>query len=157
MSQLNEEKYISIEYDTWQSKYLPLERENEILKRKLHESKIKVRVDLCFEREKYHPVGYLEIHTQVPADLLSNFFEPRIDPLIVGFQEQIKNAIERNDNMRSMVYGNKYFTKEEAQSINQTCEYHAKNAETFRNEVKEEFLRLKRLPKIVKWLLKIKF
>ena len=132
----NPEKYVTIEYETWHNKYKPLEEENERLKQDLEESKIKVRIETNSMRMGDYwrnEIGYVSFSVQK------------------GRKVEIKDWVEVerliNHEFDEMARGYvKYLTHD------QLKEYFAEE-----KKVSEKIeTQIKSIPKIIRWLFKIK-
>jgi len=103
-----EEKFISIEYNTWMSKYKPMEEENERLKKELDGGRIKVTVylDSRWGRESMgvgadRPLGYLSVDTRTEPEYPYYFVKDRAFEQVVT--AAVYEAIKKNH------YGDKYY------------------------------------------------
>lgn len=138
-----DEKYISIEYNIWESKYKPLEAENERLRNELEKSKVSVEIVL---KSQYHalgyPLGYVGVVVDAPELLTVKF--PNIESILT------KEIMART---KSISQFGTFLSKEE-------LEFQVKrltDAQILNHESVDRYLAtVKRIPKIVKWIFRIK-
>lgn len=133
-----DEKFISIEYETWVNKYLPMEEENESLKRKVEASEIQVNIVLKNAGYNYsydRRIGFIDIEIKK------------------GWNVKIDNFSEVENKIRDLIQLYKPYSivsaKEEISKYEELIKEYEKS---FNRNV----LLVNKIPKIIRWLFRIK-
>jgi FtsZ-binding cell division protein ZapB len=132
-----DEKFISIDYDTWVNKYQPLERENEELKRKVEDYQVKIEIVLGTHRyvnEYWTTVGYVEFDVKA------------------GWNVRMTDLDRIKDEIRQISYTTSkdvFISKERSDELEKQYNKIADQQQEINN-------RIENLPSIIKWLFKLK-
>ena len=137
---IHDEKYISIPYDLWLSKYKKLEEENERLKSDIDNYKIKVRVSLQTVYDgPARDIGYLQID-------VDKGWKVELAPDVVAM---VYSELESKCG-----YYNRYYKSKSE------MDYAANKLVAYDKLIDEKIIaldnKLKQLPRIVRWLFNIK-
>lgn len=162
MSTINDEKFISIKYDTWKNKYLPMEEENNKLKRKIQEleesKKYKLIFDLkyiptyyevypnhhrLYDMGREHEVGAITFH-----EASSNIFS-----LEVHNKEILEQCLTRTS--VDMIISRSVFLELEEQLKIKADRFHVERRK-YQEMFTDNKLLIKKIPKWLRWLYKIK-
>ncbi len=137
----NDAKWITIPMETWERKYKPMEMENNDLKSRLANNKIHIRVQAEHTYMGSHPrlIGVVYLTVDKGWNVEINDWR--------ALKEQIQAAYQKSDSYA------KVLTEEEAREIIRELraqyERTTKKMEDYRSYVKS-------LPRIIRWILKIK-
>lgn len=140
---MGEEKYISIDYDLWLSKYKPLEHENMRLKDELEKSKIKIDIVLQTSYNAYGKyLGHIDIRIDSPEHFRLNFHNS--DEILM---DEVKKQINR-------IGGTHLFaSKIEVEGLIRSIQESSKE---YQKSFNEYISRKDNIPRFIKWLFKIK-
>lgn len=144
-----EEKFISIDYNTWLSKYKPMEEENERLRGEIKEltsNNVHISVTLS-SRSGYGfetSVGYIEVQSHSNVKTLVWHDRGRLEKYV---NDTVTDTISRSH------AGNWYIGRQEAESRIDKMARLIKHNEGLLEKNKQ---RISGIPKIIKWLFKIK-
>ena len=148
---LTNEKYISIEYDLWNNKYLPMEEENKSLKQDLEKKTI--YISAYFGETFYHRIGY--------ADFTNDSYKINISNQEDFINDVYRHLLQREKWGSGSPLGRHYelpafLSKSEAESIE--YKLNSKKAEIDRSEQQlwEEKQKIEKIPFFIRWLFKIK-
>lgn len=137
-----EEKFVTIQYDLWNSKYKPMEETNiqllETLKREREEKKAEIYLHYFnYGHSTVRSIGYLDINTQ--------FYHPSW-----RCKEYITEAIQNLLKDAEFPY---YSTRKDAEEMYNKL---LKEQEIKTNLIKLNERMFSKIPRIIRWLFKIK-
>jgi hypothetical protein len=148
----NDEKFISIEYETWKNKYLPLEEKVNYLKRQL---KIKEDENTINIKLYAHPVDRGHIGYREPIYHLGYL---KIDNNGLARLEKEKFSFHRL--LSDISIGTKFMSEEEAKRYIEETEKLNQAGDKLLLDIalktKENQEKIAKIPKIIKWLFRIK-
>lgn len=133
-----DEKYISIEYETWKNKYLPMEDENVLLRAKLEESKIKVTIYVNSMYGKDFGGGY---HDRI------GYVTFRVDKGVsvdIDNWSEVESTVLRSLDVMSSTYA-RWFTHEDVRQL-------IKRKEEYSALRKHQIEKINKLPRFWKWV-----
>jgi hypothetical protein len=150
--EISEEKYVSIEFNTWNNRYKPMEEDNQRLRqqvKELTENNIRVFIYLASDYRSMGPmssrsVGYLEVKTQFDGNIFS-------------WEDRKKMEVVVNDGVTEAIYNSHskdwYIGREEAES---RIDKMANLIKHYDKIVEANKQHIAGIPKFIKWLFKIK-
>jgi hypothetical protein len=148
---MDHEKYISIEYNIWETKYKPMEQELEQLKKDYNEEKRSKTVIVSVKRDSLWYSGYPKSIGTVDIKISSNNHSEEIKTIIKEIRQEIGNlTCEPNFRMSSNL---KYLTCQEAKDFIDNIEI---KTDEYRKLINDNIERYKKIPKFIRWIFGIK-
>ena len=157
MSKLTDEKFVSIEYNTWETKYRPMEEELERVKRELAE-----------EKERKEHTFYLRITDWAHYPGHNNDTQlPKLNYVTIKYtgrewvelsKEEIDKGTEQAFNIVNKALGlarfhNMIITDQDVDRVLAMLKKQKEEVEQLRHD---NFKRIRSIPKFIKWLFKLK-
>jgi len=155
---MNEEKFISIEYETWKNKYLPLEEENKRLRREINEVRESKKYKLVFDLRRM-PSAHLRPHSRS----YYGEFEVGIVTMIEGFGNVFSLEAHHTDILKhylNEVDVHMIVSEEKARELardilEKTRLLNEEQNKLIKKRVENEQA-IKHIPKFIKWIFRIK-
>lgn len=157
-NKLTDEKFISIDYSTWLNKYVPMEKELARVKEELEKEKANHTCSFNLsvrDTTYYHPFQrdydtfFKERFVTVSFD--SSHWIPLTEEEIQAGVTEAEICI--NKALQNARFHGWILTEKEVEEVLKTLGERVKRIEDLRTE---NFMRINRIPKIIKWLFKIK-